>query len=210
LHTTEHHYLGRAEGFERDEPHHHHVLTAASGSWWGGMADERSIPAALSRDGSQNGFHVLSVDGTSYRTRFVPVGRSHETTMRILLAGHAGEHTPGGVLCCPLRASALSGTKLVVDVFDGGPRTRLFYEIEGANMPPRSMQRVRMPDPQVVDVFARDRHTYKPWVEAVPSSHIWTASLPDNLAPGAYRLAVRGSNEFSAPIAGCMVLDVVA
>ncbi len=31
-HTTEHHYLGREDGFDRATPHHHHVLTAFCGS----------------------------------------------------------------------------------------------------------------------------------------------------------------------------------
>ena len=38
-HTTEHHYFGRTEGFDRNVPHHHHVLTAACGSWWSGPLD---------------------------------------------------------------------------------------------------------------------------------------------------------------------------
>ncbi len=214
-HTTEHHYLGRAEGFDRDEPHHHQVLTAASGSWWGGVADERGIPSALSRDGSPKGFHVLSVDGARYATRFVPVSRSREIKMRMMLLKRAGERDTSewessGVLCCPLQASSLCSTELVVDVFDGGPRTQLTFEIEGEHLGPRPMRRSRLCDPHVVDVFTRDRHAYKAWVEPTPSSHIWTAPLPKDLPPGVYRLAVRGTDEFGRPIADQMVLDIVA
>jgi 3',5'-cyclic AMP phosphodiesterase CpdA len=213
-HTTEHHYLGRDEGFTGTAPHHHHVLTAASGSWWGGLADERGIPTALSRDGSPKGFHVLSVDGARYATRFVPVSRGRETKMRMMLSKRSSQHETAreqsGALYCPLRSSSLCDTELVVDVFDGGPRTQLTFEIEGIDRAPQSMQRARLTDPHVVDVFARDRHAYKAWVEPAPSSHIWTAPLPEDLSPGVYRVAVRGTDEFGRPIADQMVLDIVA
>jgi 3',5'-cyclic AMP phosphodiesterase CpdA len=214
-HTTEHHYLGRTEGFDRDDPHHHHVLTAASGSWWGGLVDERGIPSALSRDGSPNGYHVLSVSGTDYATRFVPVGRNRETNMRMMLSKRASERdtAPGeasGARSCPLQTASLCSTELVVDVFDGGPRTRLTFEIEGIHLPPQPMRRSRLSDPHIVDVFTRDRHAYKAWVEPAPSSHIWTAPLPEDLSPGVYRLAVWGTDEFGRPIADQMVLDIVA
>jgi C terminal of Calcineurin-like phosphoesterase len=69
-HTTEHHYFGAEDGFVGPSPHHHHVMTAVSGSWWSGPYDHRGIAVADSRDGSPNGFHILSIDGQSYSTRF--------------------------------------------------------------------------------------------------------------------------------------------
>ena len=51
---------------------HHHVLTTVSGSWWSGPYDHRGIAVADSRDGSPNGFHILSIDGQNYSTRFQP------------------------------------------------------------------------------------------------------------------------------------------
>ena len=64
-HTTEHHYFGAADGWNGAEPHHHHVLTALSGSWWSGPFDHRGVASADSRDGTPNGFHILSVDGNA-------------------------------------------------------------------------------------------------------------------------------------------------
>jgi hypothetical protein len=71
-HTTEHHYFDADDGWKGATPHHHHVLTALSGSWWSGPYDHRGVAAADSRDGTPNGFHILSVDGVRYATRFVP------------------------------------------------------------------------------------------------------------------------------------------
>ncbi len=71
-HTTEHHYFGAADGWNGAEPHHHHVLTALSGSWWSGPFDHRGVASADSRDGTPNGFHILSVDGTRCTTPVRP------------------------------------------------------------------------------------------------------------------------------------------
>ena len=84
-HTTEHHYFGAEDGFAGPAPHHHHVLTAVSGSWWSGPYDHRGIAVADSRDGSPNGFHILSIDGQSYATRFQPANEPNARQMRIVL-----------------------------------------------------------------------------------------------------------------------------
>lgn len=84
-HTTEHHYLGAADGVVGAKPHHHHILTAVSGSWWSGPYDRRGIAVADSRDGTPNGFHVLSIDGARYTTRYVPANEPNGRQMRISL-----------------------------------------------------------------------------------------------------------------------------
>src|SRR5262249_55538773 len=89
LHATEHHYLSRGqEPTEVDpRPHHHHVLTAACGSWWSGPCDHRGIPFADSTDGTPNGFHVLSVAGHRYATRFVPAVTKTPAQLRVMVDG---------------------------------------------------------------------------------------------------------------------------
>ena len=51
-------------------------------------------------------------------------------------------------------------------------------------------------DPYVNELFMRNRDTIKPWVEAIPSSHIYVADLPDDLQPGTYTLTVKATDEF--------------
>jgi hypothetical protein len=209
-HTTEHHYLGADAGFGRAEPHHHHVLTAASGSWWGGPRDHRGIPLAESRDGSPKGFHVLSVDGNRYTTRFVASGPSQGAQMRIMLHSGQSADQAAGLCCCPLTRAALPSLKIAADVFDGGPRTQVMCEIEGAGLAPVAMQRATMPDPFIVDTFAKNRALHKPWVAAAPSSHLWTAPLAAELPPGAYRLVVRATGEYGGEHVAHMVLEITA
>ncbi len=206
-HTTEHHYPADA--------HHHHVLTAVSGSWWSGPETRTGIPSADSRDGTPNGFHVLSVRGTDYTTRYVPAQGQPDETMRILFESEARvgaveviRHTrPVQGLRPPVPQDALPDTNLVVNVFDGGPRTNLSFRI--GERSPLAMTRTRRPDPFVSELFARYPETKKSWVQAIPSTHIWTARLPDDLAPGAHRVTVEGTDEYGRPIRSCTVLEIL-
>ncbi len=201
-HTTEHHYFGAEDGFAGPSPHHHHVMTAVSGSWWSGPYDHRGIATADSRDGSPNGFLVLSIDGPSYSTRFQPANEPNARQMRIVLDSQFhrdrkelySEFRMGELLGSPLPQDSAFATNLIVNFFAGGPRTSVEYRIGGRA--PVKMQRVVRPDPFVEEVFARNEATKKPWVKAEPSSHIWTARLPGDLEPGAHCIAVQVIDEY--------------
>jgi C terminal of Calcineurin-like phosphoesterase/Calcineurin-like phosphoesterase len=205
-HTTEHHYPA--------DNHHHHDLTAVSGSWWSGPDTRTGIPSADSRDGTPNGFHVLSVRGTDYATRFVPAQGQPDAAMRILFESEARAGAvevirltrPVQGLRPPVPQDALADTTLVVNVFDGGPRTQLTARI--GDRAPLALTHTRRTDPFVSELFARYPESKKSWVQATPSSHIWTARLPDDLAPGAHRVTVEGTDEYGRPLRGCSVLEV--
>jgi hypothetical protein len=213
-HTNEHWYLGADDGFAGGT-HHHHVLTAVSGSWWSGPFDDRGIPVAVASDGAPNGFHILSVDGTAYRTRLVPAHDPLRSQVRIMLDSqlHRSEkevlkdYHPGTLLAGPIAAEAVASTRLVVNFFDGGPRSQVAFAVghDGAFQPMRKVERT---DPFVVELYARNEDTKKPWVGAGKSSHIWQAPLPDEVGPGTHRIAVRATDEFGAAHLGWMVLEV--
>ena len=180
-HTTEHHYFGEADGWLSPVPHHHHVLTALSGSWWSGPYDHRGVAVADSRDGTPNGFHVLSVDGNSYTTRFVPAKEPDVRQIRVSVHSHAHDemrrdYRPGALAQPRISALAAPSSTVVANVFDGGPATKVTLHL-GA-LAPVAMTRTAMPDPFVEELYARNEATKKPWVKAEVSSHIWTARLP--------------------------------
>ncbi|MHC2003326.1 calcineurin-like phosphoesterase C-terminal domain-containing protein [Methylobacterium sp. CM6241] len=209
-HTTEHHYP-RAGGAGS---HHHHVLTAVSGSWWSGPSSRTGIPSADSRDGTPNGFHVLSVDGAGYTTRYRPAQGEPDEGMRIVLEsqyrGGAGEvlrdYRPMQTLRSPVPRESLSATNLVVNVFDGGPRTRVSYRIGSG--PAVAMVRTRRPDPFVNEVYLRYPEAKKPWVKAEPSSHIWVARLDGGIPAGSHRITVDVEDEYGRPLSSGLVLEV--
>ena len=208
MHTTEHHYLGADQGFAGPVPHHHHVLTAASGSWWCGPLDRNGMPCADSIDGTPNGFHVLSVDGSSYTTRFVPAFSKSASQIRVMVDGphrrvaaHSGSSVP---------VHLLDGCEILANVFDGGPKTTVTCEIVGSGSGALPMHRTVTRDPLINELFARQGAVRKPWVEAAPSTHLWKTPVPAGLKAGAYRVRVRAVDEYGRQHVAHTVLEVAA
>jgi len=216
-HTTEHHYLGGEVG---RAPHHHHVMTAVSGSWWSGPYDHRGVAVADSHDGTPNGFHILSIDRDRATTRYQPAKEPNARQVRILLDSEfhkaqkevgAQKETGGDLrmsqlVGSPIREDNAGATDVLVNVFDGGPRTSVEYRI-GERAPVR-MERERRPDPFVKEVFARNQATKKPWVQAEPCSHLWVARLPADLAAGTHCIKVRVTDDYGREHHAHLVLEV--
>ena len=213
-HSTEHHYLGVADGFSGPVPHHHHVLTAVSGSWWSGPLDHRGIASADSYDGTPNGHHVLTIDGATYTTRYVSAAEAGRQ-MRISLESQYHQHDKAvefelpmsELLRSPITATQAAGTRLVVNLFDGGPKSRVSFSLDGGAA--IEMARVSRPDPFVQQVYGRHAETMKKWVKPQNCSHLWSAALPAGLAIGTYALKVSARDEYDRPHAESMVLEVV-
>lgn len=187
-HTTEHHYLGATDGFDSSEPHHHHVLTAACGSWWSGPKDARGIPVSDSRDGTPKGVHVLSVDGNRYTTRLITSPCAGPAPLRAMIDDVSRQQTSDGL---PQR-------RIVVDVFDGGPRTKVTCHSADLGISAWMLERVAIADPHIVESFARHKSLSKPWVAPSISSHIWTMPLPAGFEARALEITVHVENEFGA------------
>ncbi|MCI0467252.1 MAG: calcineurin-like phosphoesterase family protein [Beijerinckiaceae bacterium] len=212
-HTTEHHYFGPEDGFTGGAPHHHHILTTVSGSWWSGPLDRRGIASADSRDGTPHGYHILSVEDGTYTTRFVPANEPNGRQMRLSVIAdfHFGkdifrDFRAGALRASPLAKDQLASASLIVNFFDGGPKTKAEYRIGAVG--PVEMKRQTRPDPFVMEVFGRNPETVKPWVKAEPSSHIWVARLPASLEPGAHAIDVHVADEYGRSHHGRIVLEV--
>ncbi|KMO32932.1 Cna protein B-type domain containing protein [Methylobacterium tarhaniae] len=217
-HTTEHHYLGAdgRPGATGEGAHHHHVLTAVSGSWWSGPPDRRGIATADSRDGTPHGFHVLSIaGGRHYTTRYVPASDDAGRQMRIVLESqfHADDlaRHPNTrlyeLLGATIPAESAGSTNVVVNLFDGGPRSRVSFRIGDGPLVP--MVRTRRPDPFVAAIYARNAATKKSWVKAEPSTHLWVARLPRDLKAGTHRLTVEAADEYGRPHRDALVLELL-
>jgi hypothetical protein len=213
-HTTEHHYLGAEDRNAGSAPHHHHVMTAVSGSWWSGPYDHRGIAVADNQDGTPNGFHVLTVEGNRATTRYQPAKEPNARQIRIVLDSEshraqkesANDFRMSQLVGSPIAQANAGATDLVVNVFDGGPRTSVAYQI-GERAPVR-MERERRPDPFVKEVFARNQSTKKPWVKAELCSHLWAARLPANLEAGTHCIKVRVTDEYGREHHDHLVLEV--
>src|SRR3984885_8631050 len=213
-HTTEHHYFDAADGWKGAAPHHQHVLTTLSGSWWSGPYDHRGVPSADSRDGTPNGFHILSVDGLNYTTRFIPAKEPNGRQIRLSIDSRFHGISKDAdrdfrqvrLLGSPVPRDALGASTLIANVFDGGEKTKVKMVI--GDRAPIEMTRRPRPDPFVQEVFARNEATKKAWVKAEDSSHIWIARLPGDLAPGTYPVVVEAVGEYGQPLGGRLALEV--
>ena len=203
MHTTEHHYLPLPDGGQ----HHHHIMTALSGSWWSGPMDTLGQPVAQSCDGNPNGWHVLSIDGSDYSTRFV--SSREPAQLRIMLLSDSAaqpENSGRRSASSSVAQDELGHTKILVNIFDGGPRTKVEACVAGCS--PSVVSRSLRPDPLAQDLFQSAGITKKPWVRAEPSSHIWETELPRDLRPGLHRLNVSVRNEYGTKIHGAFIFEV--
>jgi len=214
-HTTEHHYLGNDRRNTGIPPHHHHVMTALSGSWWSGPFDHRGVAVADSPDGSPNGFHILSIDGNRYTTRFCSAKEPENRQLRIILDCEQREERikidnnlrMGMFFGSPISDDMVRAIDIIVNVFDGGPRTTVEYRID--EFEPVRMKPERRTDPFVREVFARNAATKKPWANAELCSHIWTSRLPANLAIGTHCIMVRVVDEYGREHRDRLCVEVV-
>ncbi len=213
-HTTEHHYFGREDGFAGPGELHHHVLSTVSGAWWSGPFDTRGVPTSDQRDGTPNGYHVLEVDGTSLTVRYKAAGAPADYQMRIMFdVVHHGlrkdgmrDFRHGELLDGRFSVHQVPAADIIVNLFDGGPRSEVAFRIDGGEYLP--MRRVRRRDPYVIELHARNAETKKSWVKAEPSSHIFVADVPDDLGPGVYTVGVRATDEFGRVHHAHAVLEV--
>jgi len=215
-HTTEHLAFGPEDGFPGPGVIHHHVLTTVSGSWWSGPFDERGVPVSLQRDGTPNGWHVLEVDAGEATLRYRAAGKPASYQMRILFdVAHHGlgpdalrDARAGELFDGRMGVDSVPAAEILVNLFDGGPRSKVTFRVDDG--PALPMERVSRADPHVIEVFRRNRDTLKSWVEPLPSSHLFAADLPDDLAGGVHTVAVRAEDEFGRVHHGHAVLEITA
>jgi hypothetical protein len=154
------------------------------------------------------------VDGASYTTRYVPAKEPDGRQMRLSIESRFHGISPDTdrdlrqlrTLGSPVSRVSLVASTLVVNVFDGGERTKVRMRI--GDRPPVEMARTPRPDPFVQEVFSRNAATKKSWVAADPSSHVWAARLPADLAEGAYRLEVEAVDQYGRTSTGRLALEV--
>lgn len=161
MHTCEHHYM-RTGG----EPHHHQIIGALSGSWWSGPFDAYGQPLAVSSDGAPHGWHEMLIEGADYYTTFVAA--RDDAIARVITPGLVDSVANADGLETARVHSVQSG--LLVNVFDGGPRTSVYVEIGGER---HALRRVHSTDPYTEHLYREAGSSLKYWVQPEASSHLW-------------------------------------
>lgn len=195
-HMAEHRYIWPTA--DARAPHHHQVLAAVCGSWWSGPFDESGLALADGCDGAPSGYYILSVDGARCSARFQPTSDARATQIRSVLAERrndvASRVDETRLLGASLTARQASRAEFVVNIFDGGPNTRVECRVDG--YPAIELRRDFRADPFVDTVYRRNVAAIKPWVKAEVSTHVWSAPLPVDMRPGVYRASISAIDEF--------------
>ncbi len=134
--------------------------------------------------------------------RFRATGKPADHQMRITLdpgfprqrLETRRDYRHGELLGNRFEMAQLYATRVLVNLFDGGPKSRVEYRI-GDN-PAMEMKRVIRIDPFYEELFQRERQTIKSWAGPEPSTHLWEAPLPDGLQPGVHTISVRATDEY--------------
>jgi hypothetical protein len=199
-HHHEHRYIKKEDGWMGPEPHHHVINVTACGSWWRGAPDERGIPHAMMQDGAPNGYSIISFDGRNYKLDFKAAGRPAEYQMQI--------HAPEAVT-----ADRLARTPFWANVFNGSGRSKVEFRVDDKGEW-TTMKRVLKVDPGYRAAFDADvAIKEKKWVtlpKPKPSTHLWEALLPGNLATGSHLLHVRTTDRHGRTYHGRRTIRVEA
>ena len=184
-----------------------HTLAEVRGSGWTqGPADLRGVRDAMMDDGNPNGYYVMHFDGVKLTPEFIPFPFGSDASQRLRIT-----------LDPPLvndreislnRGVLEAGTMLVVNLFDGGIRDKVWVSLDGSEA--IAMQYTVRTDPFVERAHARFANTDDEYGSATRSSHIWQWSVPAGLAPGIHVVSVTSEDEFVQRQHGAMSFEILS
>ncbi len=171
-----------------------------------------AIPIALQGDGTPNGYYIMSVRGTEVAMRFKAASLSADRQMRITVAPvfehpSLGPAAPQNYGEAPIPRERLDAMELVVNLFDGGPRSRVWFSIDDG--PAVEMGRSARVDALVAKLHLRIKDRSVFWTPLRDSAHIWAAPLPRDLAPGVRRITIRAIDEYGQEHEANRLIEVV-
>jgi hypothetical protein len=165
-----------------------HTLAEARGNGWNrGPRDARGVRDAGMQDGNPNGYYVLHIDGTRLVPEFVPFPFGEDAAQRLRIV--LDPPLEGGIN----RGRAAPGTRLVVNLFDGGSRDVVHASIDGEAFV--ELEHGVQIDPFVARRHARHVGTDDAFAAPVPSSHVWSMPLPA-LSAGLHVARIQTEDEF--------------
>jgi 3',5'-cyclic AMP phosphodiesterase CpdA len=182
-HGQQQYFHGPATGWHGAKPLHEYNVGAACGSYWTGTKDAEGIPSTTMNDGTPNGYAMLSIDHGEVTARWFPARAPADYQI--------GLHAPK-----VLRRGAWPGFAVYANVFMGQDDTLVESRIDQGEWTP--MRHVLQPDPalqeeNILDDMSAHLRSFDRLPEAAPSTHLWRASLPTNLALGNHEVTVRAT-----------------
>ena len=181
-HWHAHMYLDEKDGWKGKKPHHHVVNVTVCGSWWRGEPDELGIPHSLGRDGAPRGYSTITFDGNQAIVDYKASRRPANYQLRI--------EAPAAV------SASENQIEVYANVFNGSRHSKVRMRL-GEKGRWITLSRTVEADPDFLALKQREERrreklegTSLPG--AVPSLHLWKASLPlKEVERGIHRLWVQ-------------------
>nr|WP_319397391.1 calcineurin-like phosphoesterase C-terminal domain-containing protein [uncultured Carboxylicivirga sp.] len=184
--------------WKQETPHHHFNVGAACGSWWSGLRNEKDVPHSMMRDGTPNGYAIITFNATDYTIDWKVAGSPHDHKMNI--------YVPRGV-----KANSKDTTLLTVNFFNGSEQSEIEYRIKGQTDWIK-MNKTETYDPYYEKIAQRWVNFKKikldeawlsdstltihdfpgaPLIGPVKSTHIWQANIGNCIQSGRYVIEVK-------------------
>ncbi len=182
-----------------------HTLAEVRGSGWTrGPRDLRGVADAMMEDGNPNGFYLLKFDDVTLVPEFIPFpsGPDAGQRLRVTLDPALASPVDGSIN----RGDLQAGTKVVVNLFDGGARDRVSLSLDGGS--PMPMQYVIRRDPYVERAYHHLADTEEAFPPPQASAHVWELDLPADLPPGLHSVVVETEDEFGQRRRGVLTFEV--
>ncbi|MCI5106804.1 MAG: calcineurin-like phosphoesterase C-terminal domain-containing protein [Pseudomonadales bacterium] len=182
-----------------------HTLAEVRGNGWTrGPADLRGVRDAMMEDGNPNGYYVLHFNDTELVPEFVPFPFGSDAGQRLRITLDPGLKPDGDSIN---RGQLQPDTHIVVNLFDGGARDKVWLSLDGAA--PVAMQYTVRTDPFVERSHARFANSDDAYGTARRSSHIWQWPLPDTLQAGLHSVVVTSEDEFGQTRRGSFSFELL-
>ena len=181
-HWHAHMYLDEKDGWKGKKPHHHVVNVTVCGSWWRGEPDELGIPHSLGRDGAPRGYSTITFDGNQAIVDYKASRRPADYQLRI--------EAPAAV------SAGTNEAQVYANVFNGSRNSKVRMRL-GDNGRWITLSKTVEADPDFLALKKREQQRREKLEGstlpgAVPSHHLWKASLPlTDVEPGIHRLWVQ-------------------
>jgi len=206
-HYQRHLYVDNKDDWQGDKPHHHVINVTAGGSWWKGMKKYGGTPHAYSRDGTPNGYSIVSFDGNQYSFQFKAAGRPADYQMHI--------SAPNEV------AAGDEDASVYVNIFSGSTKTTVTAVLRNAKGKETELPTTHapnQPDPDYVKLFEAEEKLLQlagkeaDWVRMsnpIAADHLWRTTLPSTLKEGLYTIEFKAIQPDGAHYVGLRSFRIV-
>lgn len=178
------------------------IAGAVCGRWWSGPKDESGIPLSYQSDGTPRGYMVFEFNGNKYKEKYNTFSKNPDMNVSFT-SGDVFEDFYGRYKVLSngiILKQDIGNVYVLANVFNGDKNSTVELQIDDRE--PIQMKR----DLNIVDPYAYATFDYDikscniafltsalavpPIPQASPSTHIWTAPLPDDLEPGLHKAMV--------------------